>query len=155
MTLDRQKLPDPHAYYASRDMKLAGRVGAAWKTTACCFHGGSDSMRINTRTGGYICMSCQVSGGDVLAYEMAVSGDTFVSAARRLGAWITEPNEEGRQFRPSPFPARDALQVLRQETLLAAVAATNVANGVEMLPADLQRLRLASHRITAIAEMYA
>ena len=62
MTFDRRNLPDPVAFYESHGLKLTGR--GKWRTTSCTFHGGSDSMRVNTETGAFACMAgCGARGG--------------------------------------------------------------------------------------------
>ena len=67
MSFDRTRLPDPIEYYENLAGLRFKERGGKWRTTACNFHGGSDSLRINTASGGYICMSCGAGGGDVLA----------------------------------------------------------------------------------------
>ena len=57
MTFNRDLLPDAMSYFEAQGLKLAGPRNAKWKTTACQFHGGSDSMRINTETGAFACMA--------------------------------------------------------------------------------------------------
>ena len=68
MSFDRTHLPEPVGYFEERGLVLTGPARAKWRTTACTFHGGSDSMRINTQTGAWVCMAgCGAKGGDVLA----------------------------------------------------------------------------------------
>ncbi len=151
MTFIRDRLPEPAAYFESEGLRLMGP--GKWKTTRCEFHTGSDSMRINTETGAWVCMSCGAKGGDVLAYRMQIAGIDFVQACKDLGAW----EDTGRPSRttPLPFSARDALSVLRFEALLAAVAAGNIAQGVVLTDGDRQRLMDAVARIEFIAEAVA
>lgn len=153
MSFDRDALPNPEGYYDTQGIKFLQRRGK-WRTTACVFHGGSDSMRVNLQTGAFVCMAgCGASGGDVLAYHMALHGLDFAAAAKELGAWV----EDGKPapIRPTPFPARDALAVLATESNLVAVAAANVAHGVVLQQADLSRLLQAAGRIQKIAEVFA
>lgn len=81
----KDSLPDAVTYFEGEGLRLDGR--GKWRTTACRFHGGSDSMRVNTETGGWVCMACNAKGGDVLAYQMAAHGQDFISAAKELDAW--------------------------------------------------------------------
>ncbi len=151
MTFDRNRLPDPVSYYESEGLVFTSR--GKWRTTACKFHGGSDSMRINTETGGFMCMSCDEKGGDVLAYHQAVHGLEFVDAAKALGAWI----DDGRpapQHRPTALSPRDALQLLEREAMLIAVAAGNVAHGVVLSDDDRKRVLQSAGRITRVTEMF-
>ena len=153
MSFHREQLPEPASYFESQGLQLKGPSGAKWKTTTCNFHGGSDSMRVNTAIGAWVCMSCGQKGGDVLAYEIAATGAEFINAAKALGAWV----DDGRapsQHKPSPLSPRQALAVLGFEANLAAIAACNIGNGTLLDAADLARLLVASRRISQIAEAF-
>ncbi len=153
MSFDRTLLPDPVAYFENQGLTLKGPGRAKWKTTACNFHGGSDSMRVNTENGAWVCMSCGEKGGDVLAYETKDSGREFVDAAKALGCWV----DDGRpqvQTKPTPLSPRLALSVLAFESSLAAIAAANVAHGYALTQIDLDRLLLAANRISNIVEAF-
>ncbi len=151
MSFDRARLPDPVDYYEAQGLQFRERRGK-WRTTECRFHGGSDSLRVNVHTGGFICMAgCGARGGDVLAYEMAIAGTDFPTAARTLGACVDDGKPSPRK--PSPFTARDALDVLRAEAVLVAVAAGNLAQGVVLSDADRKRLLKATARVQTIAEV--
>lgn len=147
MSFRRDRLPEPADFFEGQGLRLVGP--GKWRTAACEFHGGSDSMRINTETGAWVCMSCGEKGGDVLAYYMARTGAEFVEAAKALHCW----EESGRPSaaKPLPFPARGALEVLRFEALLTAVAACNLAQGVPISDEDRARLLQAAGRIETIA----
>jgi len=152
MGFDRDRLPDPASYFEAEGLKLMGP--GKWKTTACPFHGGSDSLRINTTTGGWCCMACDAKGGDVLAFHMAAHGQEFIDAAKALGVWVEDGRPEPAH-RPAPLPPRAALEVLSFESTLVAVAAGNVATGVQLTEDDRRRVLLAAGRITKLAEAYA
>lgn len=154
MSFDRTRVPDPVSYFAAQDVRLIGPAAATWKTTACPMHGGSDSLRVNTHSGGWICMACGAKGGDMLGYHMQAHGLTFVDAARQLGAW-TEDGGSSKGHKPAPLPPRAALEVLSFEATLTALAAGNIANGVALSDADRSRMKVAASRITRIAEAYA
>lgn len=152
MSFDRTLLPDPLTFYENEGLKLTPR--GRWRTTSCTFHGGSDSMRINAQTGAFVCMAgCGARGGDVLAYRMAAHGEDFITAAKALCAWV----EDGRPApaRPTPIAPRDALRLLALECTLVAVAAANVANGVALTKADMDRVLKAAGRVRRIAEVFA
>ncbi len=110
-------------------------------------------MRINTQSGGWCCMACDAKGGDVLAYHMKAYNMDFMKAAQELGAWV-EDGKAPAQYKPTPLPARAALQVLAFEALLVATAAGNVARGVKLTEQDRLRLLAAAGRINCIAEAY-
>jgi len=153
MGFDRDRLPDPASYYESQGLHLKGPPRSKWRTTACQFHGGSDSMRINTESGGFCCMACDARGGDVLSYHMQATGQDFATAARDLGAWIDDGKPQ-RPQRPTSLPPRAALEVLRMETLIVAIEAGRMAKGHVPTEADKARLLLCANRINRIAEEY-
>jgi hypothetical protein len=110
-------------------------------------------MRINLETGAWVCMSCGQKGGDVLAYEMASNGAEFVEACKAIGAWV----DDGRSptpTKPTPLSPRSALQALGFEAELVAIAAGNMAHGVQLTAKDTARLLLAGNRIITINEAY-
>lgn len=155
MSFDRSKLPSPEEYFCSQGLGLQGHRRATWKTSPCHFHGGSDSLRINTLTGGWICMACGEKGGDVLSYHMRITGMDFCAAAKDLNAWDDrQAPAASTSMKARPLPAGAALQVLADESRLAAVAACNVAQGVVLSDQDRSRLLQASARISLIAEIY-
>lgn len=154
MTFAREQLPDPVSYFEDAGFKLTGPRSSKWKTTRCDFHGGTDSMRVNTQTGGWCCMACGEKGGDVLAFHMAAHGMEFIDAAKALGAWVDD-GKPHHQAKPAPLPARDALHVMAHEANIIAVAAGNVAHGVTLTQEDLTRVMQAAGRINQITETYA
>jgi len=151
MTFARNQLPDTLSYFEAQGLTLTPR--GKWRTTSCAFHGGSDSMRINLASGYWQCMSCGMSGGDVLSYQMQAHGMGFVEAAREFGAWIDDGQPPSRQT-PPPLPPRAALGVLAFESTLTAVAAGNVAHGAILTDVDRARLLVAANRINRIAQVY-
>lgn len=154
MSFNREHLPDPIAYFEGQGLKLSSR--GKWRTAECTFHGGRDSMRINTASGAFVCMAgCGARGGDVLAYHMAVNGLEFVAAAKALGAWTDDGKPAAPRQRPTPLSPRHALEVLAVECNLVAVAAANLAHGVALTATDLQRLLAAAGRIIKVTEGFA
>ena len=110
-------------------------------------------MRINIIKGAFVCMACGAKGGDVLSHFMISKGMEFVHAAKALGAW-TGSDSPQIQRKPAGLSPRSAMEVLSFEALIAAVAAANVARGVVLNKKDLERLFLASNRITKLVEAY-
>lgn len=154
MSFDRNRLPEPTAYFEFLGLVLKGAPRSKWKTTECRFHGGSDSMRVNTENGAWRCMACGEHGGDVLAFEQRVTGADFVTAARALGAWVEDGKTPAQQQKPRAFSARDGLEVLAQETNLVVIALAAAAHGTPLSEADKARLLEAAGRIAAIAREY-
>jgi hypothetical protein len=142
----RRLLPDPEAFYESEGHELKG--AGQWRTTDCRFHGGSDSMRVNLETGGFVCMNCGEHGGDVVDYRMRLRNEEFSEAARALGAW----REGGAPRKQTTISAAQALALLERESLVVAVAAANVANGVLLSDEDRTRVLQAAGRIASIRE---
>ena len=154
MGFNRDALPDAQTFYEERGLKLNGPSRAKWKTTRCEFHGGSDSMRVNTKTGAWVCMAgCGAKGGDVLAYHMAADGVDFITAAKELGCW--QDDGKPAPVRPSGLSARAALELLRPSVYLVFVAAGNLAQGVVLTNNDREKLADASAQILKILEVAA
>ena len=153
MTFNRDLLPDPTTYFEAQNLKLSGPRSAKWKTTECRFHGGSDSLRIHTVTGAWVCMACNEKGGDVLAYEMKSTGTEFVAAAKTIGAWVDDGKPLMEQ-KPAPLPPRAAMSVMAFEATLTAVAAGNIAHGINLTDLDRARLLKAANRINRLVEAY-
>jgi hypothetical protein len=140
-------------YFENQGLILKGPPTAKWKTTACNFHGGSDSMRVNVTSGAWVCMSCGEKGGDVLAYEIKDGGKEFVDAAKALCCWL----DDGRPpvaIKPTPLSPRQALSVMAFESTVVAVTAGNVAQGVILTDADRARLMVAANRINRLVEAF-
>ena len=152
MSFNRDNLPDPADYFEGVGLVLKGP--GKWKTTRCEFHNGSDSMRVNTATGAWVCMSCGFKGGDVLAYEMQSTGTEFIQAAKALGAWMDD-GKPPTQAKPTALSPRAALGALAFETLLVAVAAGNVSKGIALSDDDRKRVMVAAGRIQHIAGDFA
>ena len=151
----RDNLPEPASYFEGEGHPLVGPKSAKWKTTACHFHGGSDSMRVNVTSGAYVCMAgCGAKGGDVVAYHMAAHGLDFIDAAKALGCWL-EDGQPNMPQRPKPLSATQAIQVLAFESTLAATAAGNIAHGIQLTDTDRTRLYVAAQRINTISEAFA
>ena len=154
MSFDRHLLPDPVAYYEAQGLKLTGPNRAKWKTTECRFHGGSDSMRINTQSGAFCCMAgCGARGGDVLAYEMTTSGLEFIEAAKALGCWV-ENGKPQAITRPTTLSPRAALELLAIEVGVVLAAAAMVRQG-PLTPDNFDRLLTASARIQGVQREFA
>lgn len=153
MTFDRRNLPEPVGYYEAAGLVFRERKGK-WRTTRCEFHGGSDSMRINTDSGAFACMSCGASGGDVLSYEMQATGAEFIDAAKALGCWVDD-GQPAVQHKPTPLSPRAALQAIAFEVTLVALEASRIASGIVPSEADKARVLAASNRITRIMEVFA
>jgi hypothetical protein len=149
MSFNRSLLPDAKDYFENTaGLTLIGR--GPWRTTSCEFHGGSDSMRVNLKTGGFMCMSCHEKGGDVLAYHQQVNGLEFVEAAKALGAWTDDGKPS--TFKSSPVSARTMLEVIGFEVQIVALMAADLSKGKPMSDADKDRLFLATNRIARVAE---
>lgn len=154
MSFDHEQLPEPASYYEAQGLVLKGPRNSKWRTTACQFHGGSDSLRVNMATGAWVCMSCGEKGGDVLAYQMKAHGQEFVAAAQALGAWVDDKKPH-RPWKPTALPPRAALEVLAFETTIVAVCAGNMAKGIVLTDIDRKRLMTCASRICRLAEDFA
>ncbi|WP_232351931.1 CHC2 zinc finger domain-containing protein [Inhella proteolytica] len=145
---DRSRLPDPISYFENQGFALTGR--GKWRTTRCDFHGGSDSMRVNSHSGGWCCMACGAKGGDVLAFHMQHLGLDFVQAARDLGCW-TGANVQ-RPRAPAGLSAADALELAAFELQLAMIVLSDARRGVLPPDPDWQRFLQAAGRVQMLAQ---
>jgi hypothetical protein len=154
MSFDRLLLPDPASYFDNRGQKIVNNRGKRFRTN-CHIHGGDGAtVSVLRDCGGFYCFGCGAKGGDVLSYEMQVTGAEFVDAAKALGAWV----DDGRgptQRNSNSFSPRHALLVMAFESTLTAIAAGNVANGVSLTDIDRARLRVAANRINTLVEVFA
>ena len=148
----RDRLPDPISYFDAEDVRLIG--AGRWKTGACHFHGGSDSLRVNTVSGGWCCMSCGAKGGDVLAYHMQRHDLQFVDASRALGAYLGEASPSVMHAKTATLPARDAMQLAAFEMQLAMVVISDIKGGVIPSEGDWQRFLICAGRVGALAAEY-
>jgi len=149
VSFDRDRLPEPLAYFQGEGLTLQGR--GKWRTTRCDFHDGSDSMRVNIDRGSWVCMACGAKGGDVLAHHMQRHGIDFVQAARALGAWT----EDGAPPpRPRAFSATDAAQVIVLELLVCLVVISDARRGITPNEADWARFLAAAGRVETIAQEF-
>lgn len=121
---DRQRLPEPQAFYESQGLLFKGR--GPWRTTSCGFHGGSDSMRVNVESGAFRCMACGEQGGDVLAYAMQANGWEFIDAAEKLGAMSKGGNGEPRRT----LSATTALRLIQREAMVVAMTGLSIQGAI-------------------------
>lgn len=155
MSFDRKLLPDPAEYYESRGLVLTGPRNSKWKTTRCDFHDGSDSMRINTQTGGWMCMNCGAKGGDVVAYEMQADDVDFITAVKALGAWIEDGHAPPPSEKPRTLSAKQAMEVVAFESFFLLCCAGTLRNGNPLTPGDMDRLATCTGRIRVLSEEFA
>jgi phage/plasmid primase-like uncharacterized protein len=148
----RDRLPDPIDYFDLEGVPLRGP--GRWKTGPCHFHGGSDSLRVNVQSGAWVCMNCQMKGGDVLAYCMQRHDIGFVEAARALGAYIDDDKPHRGVAKATSLSARDAMQLISFELTVSVVVIADTRRGVALNDADWRRFLLSVGRVTALAQEY-
>lgn len=147
----RDRLPDWVSYAASNGLVLIGN--GRWRTTSCPFHGGSDSMRVNSASGGWVCMACQEKGGDLLSFEMKLHGLEFLDAARKLGALVDDGRGRAPD-RPRTLSPRDAMEVIVAELAVLWIIVESLVRGVIPSDSDWQRFNVATGRIEALVMEY-
>ena len=148
----KDRLPDVQSYFESEDVHLVGP--GQWKTGPCHLHGGSDSLRVNVRTGGWVCMNCGAKCGDVLAYAMQRHFEGFIEAARKLGAYAEDGRPHRGPTQAATLPARDAMQLAASELLVALLVIADIKTGLIPCAADWQRFIVSASRLQALAEEY-
>ncbi len=149
-SFDRAAVPSISDFLEGRGLVLTGPRSSKWRTTRCEFHSGSDSLRVNTSTSGWCCMSCGAHGGDSLSYLMQIDGLDFQTAARQLGCW-RDDGQPHRVYKPAGLRPVDALAVLATESLIVAMVASDAAKGKPVSEVDAGRALAAAGRIQHIA----
>lgn len=82
---DRSCLPDPLEYYREHLHRL--RLRGQWADAVCPFHEDKQaSLSVNTNHGGWKCHA-GCGSGDLLSFHERLTGQSFVEAAKDLGAW--------------------------------------------------------------------
>lgn len=149
MAFQRHLLPEPVSYFESQGLTLKGP--GKWKSALCVFHNDRNpSLRINTETGAFACMSCGASGDDVIAFHIQFTGLDFVDAAKALGCW--QDNGRPSRHKPLPFSTRDALDVLVHDVPLIAVARLGEST-IPLTEADREALIAAAARVQFVDEV--
>ena len=83
---DKSAMQRPATYFKEQGLRLTG--GGEWRNALCPFHNDSKpSLRVRLDSGGFKCMACDKSGGDILSFHMQRYGLSFKQAAKDLGAW--------------------------------------------------------------------
>lgn len=159
MSFDRTLLPDPVDFYELQGMALNGK--GQWQKTLCPFHADtSPSLSVNIHSGGFYCFSCGAKGGDTVSFLMQRDGLDFIMAAKTLDAWrentktSTSKIEHYQHKKPTPLSARDALTVLKQESLICVLVVHDVLAGKNISEDDLKRMNKAVGRIQTIQEIF-
>jgi CHC2 zinc finger len=154
-TFVRERVPDWRAYADANGIALYGR--GEWCSILCGFHDDTrPSMRVNMRSGGWVCMGCGAHGGDVLAYHMQRTGRDFIEAARDLGAWDEAAQGHQRHTRKAlPLSLRDALALAAHELTVCFVVISDVRAGKPPSATDWTRFLEAARRVLFLAEIAA
>lgn len=148
----KDRLPDTIEFFELEGVVLRGP--GRWKTGPCHFHDGSDSLRVNVHSGGWVCMACGTKGGDVLAYAMQRHSLDFVEAARTLGAYVDDNKPHRGPAKATTLSARDAMQVIALELNVPVVVIADIRSGVIPSDVDWQRFLTSAGRIIALAGEY-
>lgn len=154
MSFVRESVPDWTAYADREGLTLIGR--GRWRTVLCEFHeDSSPSLRVNTESGGWCCMSCGAKGGDTLAHYMQRSGLSFNAAARALGAWQDDGKPRSEADRPRTLSARDVIALMAFELRVLYIVISDARQGKLPSEADWQRFMQGVGRIEHIAGEFA
>ena len=148
----RDRVPDTATFLEGEGLALTGR--GLWRTTRCEFHGGSDSMRVNTESGGWVCMACDAKGGDAIAYLVQRDGLDFITAARRLGCWDESRPYSNDKHQAKVLAPRDALEVIAIDLGAITMVMADARSGVLPSNADWDRFLTGVGRIQALAAEY-
>jgi hypothetical protein len=150
MPVARERIPHTREVLEQHGQRPQGR--GDWLTFGCELHGGSDSLRVNTKTNGWCCMACGAKGGDAIAYVMQLDGIGFVDAAKQLGCWDEAAHGPAPSNpRPAGLSAPDALYLLREEARLIGTAWAMQRAGHVLTDAESERALQAVGRINLIS----
>jgi hypothetical protein len=87
----KASLPMPVAVLARIGISPKGANSAGYWQVRCPFHKGGEeknsSLSMHQVNGNFRCFACGAHGGDVLAFWMQHTGQSFKQAAQDLGAW--------------------------------------------------------------------
>jgi hypothetical protein len=99
---EKSLLPPPRAFYEQEIGRLRRPDRKGWVRVSCPFHQPDrhPSLSVNLNSGGFLCFSCGVRGGDILDFLRQRYGISFKAAAQQLGAWnnIKPSAQEQREF---------------------------------------------------------
>ncbi len=88
---NKAALPAPAAVLARMGIKPKAANSAGYWLIKCPLHKGGEeknaSLSMHLVNGNFRCFACGAHGGDVLAFWMQHTGQSFKQAAQELGAW--------------------------------------------------------------------
>jgi hypothetical protein len=86
--LDRSLLPSCDEFFSAKGIAPIGR--GEWRSVPCPVHNDRHpSARVHWATGRWVCMSCGARG-DLLDFQIFLTGECFRTAAAALGAWVVK-----------------------------------------------------------------
>jgi CHC2 zinc finger len=148
MSFNRELLPDPESYFESHGHTLFGKSRTRFRTD-CTIHGGANpNLSVLRDSGAFFCFSCGAKGGNVLDFEMQVTGCDFVTAAKALNAWTED--DVPSNYKAAPVSHRILLQVVAHEVNVAAMTVADVAAGRTISQSDKDRFLAAAGRINRV-----
>jgi hypothetical protein len=146
----RDRVPDWLAYADREGLAIVGK--GKWRNVLCPFHDDSDpSLRVNTASGGWACMSCGTHGGDTLAFHMQLHGMEFVDAAKAIGAW-QDGDQPARAHRPRTLSCRDGLELLYHDAMVMFVVGSDIGQGKPIADVDRLAVADAARRVLVVYE---
>jgi hypothetical protein len=96
----RELLPDSLSFYRNELGQVGRPNRAGWCACRCPFHNSKSGKSFAVHVdGAFVCRSCGVSGGDVIAFIRLRDGLSFRDACQRFGCW----EENGKRVsKPRP-----------------------------------------------------
>lgn len=92
---NKAALLSPVAALARLGIKPSRANPGGYMQIACPFHKAGEeksaSLSMHNVIGNFRCFACGAHGGDVLAFWMQHTGQSFKQAAQELGAWEVKP----------------------------------------------------------------
>lgn len=82
-----KEIVHPMDFYAAEGQEIKTKGASHWKLGGLCpFHNDrhAGSFYINETSGAYSCFSCNITGGDIIAFTQMKYGISFGEAIRKL-----------------------------------------------------------------------
>lgn len=93
-SFNKPKLPMPIDVLYRLSIRTGKVNQKGYWVITCPFHKDGDekhpSLNLHQIHGHFLCHACGAKGGDILAFFMQVTGTSFISAAKELGAWESD-----------------------------------------------------------------
>jgi hypothetical protein len=135
MTLRRELLPQPKAFYEVEIGTLSRADGRGWSLGDCPFHRSKShkSFAVNLNFGGFHCFGCDAKGPDVIAFVRKRTGASFKDACRQLGCWDDSQSSaaENAALQRASLEVQAAKELSKEQERTKRLAARDYLHNLE------------------------